>query len=251
MKKITKEKNISVYNQDIKKLGRYEYTGEDRYSAITAGRKQSEEILRSIKSLRLKKPYKILDVGSGDGTYTFELYEKLNPKLIVGFDFSKGGVEIARKRVKKKDARKIKFINSSIYNVDKKIRENFDVAVIRGVLHHLYYPQRGIKAVCKLSDVIVVAEPNGYSPLMKIMEKISPYHRRHEEKSYFPPTLNNWFKKNGFRIKKQYFFGPVPFFFPEMPARIIKKIEPFIENVPYVNRIYCASNLIIYEKKQE
>lgn len=251
MKKITKEKNISVYNQDIKKLGRYEYTGEDKYSAITAGRKQSEEILRSIKSLRLKKPYKILDVGSGDGTYTFELYEKLNPKLIVGFDFSKGGVEIARKRVKKKDARKIKFINSSIYNVDKKIRENFDVAVIRGVLHHLYYPQRGIKAVCKLSDVIVVAEPNGYSPLMKIMEKVSPYHRKHEEKSYFPPTLNSWFKKNGFRIKKQYFFGPVPFFFPEMPARIIKKIEPFIENVPYVNRIYCASNLIIYEKKQE
>lgn len=251
MKKIIKEKNVSVYNQDVKKLGRYEYTGEDRYSAITAGRKQSEEILRSIKSLKLKKPYKILDVGSGDGTYTFELYEKLNPKLIVGFDFSKGGVEIARKRVKKKDARKIKFVNSSIYNVDKKIREKFNVAVIRGVLHHLYYPQRGIKAVCKLADVIVVAEPNGYSPLMKIMEKISPYHRRHEEKSYFPPTLNSWFKKNGFRIKKQYFFGPVPFFFPEMPARIIKKIEPFIENVPYVNRIYCASNLIIYEKKQE
>lgn len=247
--KTKKEKNISVYNEDIKKLGRYEYTGDDRYSAITAGKKQSEEILKSIKSLRLKKPYQILDVGSGDGTYTFELYEKLNPQLIVGFDFAKSGVEIAKKRIKKKDAKKIKFVNSSIYNVDKKIKERFDVAVIRGVLHHLYYPEEGIKAVCKLANVIVVAEPNGYSPLMKIMEKASPYHRKHEEKSYWPPTLNKWFEENGFRVKKQYFFGPVPFFFPETPARMIKKIEPYIENVPYLNRIYCATNLIIYEKK--
>jgi len=142
MKKITKEKSINVYNQDVKKLGRYEYTGDDRYSAVTAGKKQSEEILKSIKSQRLKKPFRILDVGSGDGTYTFELYEKLRPKFIVGFDFAKGGVGIARKRVRKKDVRKIRFINSSIYSVDKKIKEKFDVAVIRGVLHHLYYPEK-------------------------------------------------------------------------------------------------------------
>ncbi len=247
--KTRKEKNIDIYNQDVKKLGRYEYTGQDRYSSITAGKKQSEEILKSIRSLKLKKPFRILDVGSGDGTYTFELYEKLNPKFIVGFDFALAGVEIARKKIKKRDTKKIMFINSSIYNVDKKIKEKFDIAVIRGVLHHLYQPGRGINAVCKLADIIVVAEPNGYSPLMKIMEKVSPYHRKHEEKSYWPPTLNSWFERNGFRVRKQYFFGPVPFFFPEIPARLIKKIEPFIENIPYLNRIYCATNLIIYERK--
>lgn len=247
--KTKKEKNVSVYNEDIKKLGRYEYTGQEKYSSVTAGNKQSEEILKSIRSLRLKKPYRILDVGSGDGTYTFELFEKLDPKLIVGFDFAKSGVEIANKKIKKKDAKEIKFITSSIYTVDKKIIDKFDVAVVRGVLHHLYNPERGISTICKLADVIVVAEPNGYSPFMKIMEKASQYHRLHEEKSYWPPTLNSWFEKNGFKVKKQYFFGPVPFFFPETPARMIKAIEPFIENIPYLNRIYCASNLIIYEKQ--
>ena len=83
MKKTIKEKNIKVYNEDIKKLGRYEYTGLDMYSAVTAGKKQSEEILKSIRSQKLKKPLLILDVGSGDGTYTFELLEKLNPKKII------------------------------------------------------------------------------------------------------------------------------------------------------------------------
>jgi ubiquinone/menaquinone biosynthesis C-methylase UbiE len=247
MKKIKIEKNVDQFNQDVKNLGGYAYTDENIYSAVTAGKKQSEEILKTINACS-KKPLRILDVGSGDGTYTFELFEKLNPKKIVGFDFAKNGVKIANERIKKKDIKRIKFIESSIYDIDKKIKDKFDVAVVRGVLHHLYNPQKGIDAICKLANVIVVVEPNGYSPLMKIMEKVSPYHRKHEEKSYWPPTLNSWFKKNKFKIKKQYFFGPVPFFFPEALARMIKTIEPLIENIPYLNRIYCASNLILYEK---
>lgn len=248
MKKRIKEKNVEQFNKDVKNLGGYVYTDQNIYSAVTASRKQSDEILKAIKS-RFIKTIRIIDVGSGDGTYTFELFKELNPKEIVGFDFAKDAVEIANKRIKKKDKERIKFVESSIYDVDKKIKSKFDVAVVRGVLHHLYEPQKGISAISKLADTIVVAEPNGYSPIMKIMEKVSPYHRRHEEKSYWPPTLNSWFEKNGFKVKKQYFFGPVPFFFPETPARMIKTIEPFIENIPYLNRIYCATNLIMYEKR--
>ena len=203
--------------------------------------------IKSIKE-QLEKPQRIIDVGSGDGTYTFELFQIFKPKKIVGFDFSREGVEIAKKKIKKKDLDKIKFIESSIYDVNKKIKEKFDIAIVRGVLHHLYQPERGIKAICKLADVIIVIEPNGYSPLLKIFEKVSPYHRRHEEKSYWPPTLNSWFIKNGFKVKKQYYFGVVPFFFPTTLAKIAKSMESLLENIRYLNRIYCASNLIIYEK---
>ncbi len=241
------EKNVHVYNEDVKKLGRYEYTGQERYSAVTAGKKQSEEIIRAVREYA-DGPKKILDVGSGDGTYTFELFKAFKPEKIVGFDFSKEGVELAKAKIKKRDIKKIRFVNSSIYDVNKKIKEKFDVTVVRGVLHHLYEPQKGIRVISNLTNIIVVVEPNGYSPLMKVIEKVSPYHRKHEEKSYWPPTLNSWFVDNGFRVSKQKFFGPVPFFFPETFARMIKRIEPLIENIPYLNRIYCASNLIVYEK---
>jgi len=246
--KIRKEKNIEQFNKDVNNLGGYAYTDQNIYSAVTASKKQSEEILEVIKS-QFKKPLRIIDVGSGDGTYTFELFEKLNPKVIVGFDFAKEGVKIANERIKKKAANKIKFIESSIYDVNKKIKDKFNVAVVRGVLHHLYQPQKGINVISKLADTIIVAEPNGYSPIMKIMEKVSPYHRKHEEKSYWPPTLNSWFKKNGFRVQKQEFFGIVPFFFPEPLVRLIKIVEPFLESIPYLNRIYCGTNLIVYEKQ--
>lgn len=243
------EKNIGMFNKDVRELGGYAYTNLDIYSARVASEKQSNEIMRMVKLYTRKKKYiTILDVGSGDGTYTFELFDKLHPKMIVGFDFADDGVKIARKRTDKKYADKIKFVTSSIYDINKKIKNKFDVAIIRGVLHHLYEPQKGIDTISKLADIIVVAEPNGYSPIMKAMEKLSPYHRKHEEKSYWPPTLNSWFEKNGFKVKKQYFCGTVPFFFYEPFAKIIKTIEPYIENIPYLNRIYCGTNLIVYGK---
>src|SRR3989338_4519651 len=226
-----REKNISKFNRDVKMLGGYAYTDQNIYSAVVASKKQSDGILKAIRSQKFKKPLKILDVGSGDGTYTFELYQKLSPKKIVGFDYAEEGVRIAKKKI------------------DKKIKEKFDVAVVRGVLHHFYQPQKGINAISKLADVIIVAEPNGYSPIMKIMEKVSTYHREHEEKSYWPPTLNRWFERNGFQVRKQCFFGIVPFFFPERPAKLIKAVEPILENIPYLNRIYCGTNLIVYEKQ--
>lgn len=247
MKKTTIEKNVEQFNKDVNNLGGYAYTDQNIYSAVTASEKQSEEILKAVRK-QFKKPIRIIDVGSGDGTYTIELLEKLNPKMIIGFDYAKDAVEIAKKRISNKNAHKIKFIQCNIYDVNKKIKDKFDVVVIRGVLHHLYRPQKGINAISKLADVIVVVEPNGYSPIMKIIEKISPYHRTHEEKSYWPPTLNSWFEKNGFKVKKQYFCGIVPFFFNESLARILKTIEPYIEDIPYLNRIYCGTNLIVYEK---
>lgn len=248
-KRRNKEKNIQVFNSDVKKRGRYVYTDINIYSANIASLKQSEEIISLVKgALGKKKDYTVLDVGSGDGTYTFELMQELKPKKIVGFDVAREGVSIANRKIKTSQKGKIKFIQASIYDADKKIKQRFDVAVVRGVLHHLYQPEKGVDAISKLSNRIVVVEPNGYNPFLKIIEKMSTYHKEHEEKSYWPPTLNKWFQKNGFKIKSQHYFGVVPFFSPKTIAKILKKTEPVMENLPYLNRIYCASNAIVYER---
>ena len=89
MMKKGKEKNISKFNEDVLKLGGYAYTNQNIYSARVASEKQSAGIIKAVKSQKLKRPVKILDVGSGDGTYTFELYKHLKPDLIVGFDYAK------------------------------------------------------------------------------------------------------------------------------------------------------------------
>jgi hypothetical protein len=47
-----------------------------------------------------------------------------------------------------------------------------------------YQIEKAIQIICNIADEIIVAEPNGYNPVLKIMEKVSPYHIQHEEKSY-------------------------------------------------------------------
>lgn len=158
-------------------------------------------------------------------------------------------IQVANKNVKTNLRNNILFQIGDIYNADKLFKKNeFDIVIVRGVLHHLYRPQDAITSLCSLSKKIIVLEPNGYNPVLKIIEKISPYHRKHEEKSYYPPTLNTWFEQNGFTVKKQTFFSIVPYFCPEILARFLKTIEPFIERLPMIHLIACGTNIIYYER---
>lgn len=247
MKRIT-EKNIKVFEKDVKAGGKYQYTDFDKYSAYIATKRQSIEIIRLLKDI-YKKNFTILDVGCGDGTFTFEIYDEIKPKRIVGFDNAKLAVQAAQKRVKSKDKAKISFKVCNIYDVDKVFaKEKFDVAVVRGVLHHLYEPEKAIQALCKVSNNIIVLEPNGYNPILKVIEKTSPYHIEHEEKSYWPPRLNQWFVRQHFNVKEQQFFSIVPYFCPDIVARSLKAIEPFMESIPFIKRFYAGTNIIFYER---
>jgi ubiquinone/menaquinone biosynthesis C-methylase UbiE len=245
MKKI-KEKNVQEFNEDIKKTGQYLYTDFKKYSAYIATKRQSDALIAMIQADH-GKGISILDVGCGDGVFTLELFDKLSPKRIVGFDSAASAIKAANKKVTKKDKKKITFLHGNVYDANKLFPKNsFDVVVVRGLLHHLYEPQKAIKALSTLSKEIVVLEPNGYNPILKLIEKVSPYHIRHEEKSYWPPLLNKYFTSNGLQVKKQEFFSIVPYFCPTPVAKSLKFIEPFMERIPYVKQFYCGTNLIYY-----
>ncbi len=246
--KLKKEKNVSFFNNDISDIGSYVYTNKNIYSALIATKRQSDEIIRIIKKY-FGNDIKILDIGCGDGTFTLELHEAVKPKQITGFDFAKNAIKVANKKTKKIKNKSVVFKICDIYDIDKKFgKEKYDLAVARGILHHLHNPEAAIENISKAVLKIIVLEPNGYNPVLKVIEKVSKYHIKHEEKSYFPPLLNKWFIKQGFRVTEQKFVGLVPYFFPEKIARILKKIEPFIENVPFISKFYVGTNVIFFEK---
>ncbi len=244
-----KEINVKAFNDDIKNKGRYQYANFEKYSIYIATKRQTEEIVRVLK-LHVKKNSSILDVGCGDGTFTFEIYKRFHPKIIIGFDDAKSAINVASKSVKTKDKKNIIFLHGNVYNAHRMFKKtySFDVIVIRGVLHHLYNPQQAIKSLSQLSNKIIVLEPNGYNPMLKIIERTSPYHIKHEEKSYWPPTLNKWFRNNNFTVREQSFFSIVPYFCPEKIARLLKRVEPYIEKLTILKLFYCGTNLIYYEK---
>lgn len=249
--KLKKEKNIEVYNADVVQTGKYIYTDFRHVSAKIATERQTEEIVETILT-KIGKNKRILDVGCGDGTFTLELLKKVSPKKIVGIDYAKFAIQAAKNKVIKKGIKNIQFLQCNIYNIDKRVKKgDFDVVIIRGVLHHLYEPKVAINSIAKIVDKIIVLECNGYNPILKLIEKISPYHREHEEKSYFPPSLNKWFKDNGFQVNKQEYCVIVPYFCNKYLAKLLYKIQPFFESIKIVSKLYCGSILFYYEKTRK
>ena len=243
-----KEKNIQIFDKDVRVTGGYLYTNPNKVSSVIATKRQTDEMIKVVKK-HLQGKLKILDIGCGDGIYTMELYKKLKPAIIVGIDPAADAIKAAKKRITERSHKEIQFKVDDIYYLADHYKENtFDLVVIRGVLHHLYDPKKAIKQINKISNNILVLEPNGYNPILKVIEKVSPYHRLHEEKSYWPPQLNTWFKKYGFGIVDQRFFSIVPYFTSDSIARFLKKIEPFFERIPFISKYYCGTNLILYSK---
>lgn len=243
-----KSQTNRVYSTDVEKTGGYLYTNKEIYSAVIATQKQTDEMVHLMKSL-ITPDTTILDIGCGDGVYTIELFNQLHPKKIIGFDMVKEAIRVAKQKHEKKTKGKVTFEVSNVYTMsDQFKKQKLTVGVLRGVLHHLENPRRAIQEISKTLDSVVVLEPNGYNPILKIIEKTSPYHVAHGEKSYFPPLLDKLFAEAGFGVLQKKYFSIVPYFFPTWITKILKKIEPFFENIPLINRIYCGAILIHYHK---
>ncbi|OGK22189.1 hypothetical protein A2866_03465 [Candidatus Roizmanbacteria bacterium RIFCSPHIGHO2_01_FULL_39_8] len=236
-----KHHSTNPFDSDVSLNGGYLYTT----NALLSSRLANERLTRATIDMMRLKGKRVIDVGCGDGSYTIDLYKKYKPEYTLGFDASRNAINLAKVLYKKN--KNIYFEKGNIYNIPKRFG-NFDIAIIRGVLHHLDSPQKAIQSVAKVASHIIILEPNGYNPLLKIIEKVSLYHRIHKEKSYFPLLIRTWVKKAGFRVIEDDFVGLVPFFCPDGMATTLKKVEPFVEGFPYVRNFLCGV-YVLHAKK--
>lgn len=226
------EKNVTAFASDVKRLAGYAYTSGERASSRFANQRLSDAVL----AITRLKDRTVLDVGCGDGTYTLQLLEH-SPKSVLGIDPSDDAVECAKKKIS--TSGQLKFEVCNVYAL-RELGLQFDVAIVRGVIHHLYEPEKGIAELLAVANEVVVIEPNGYNPVLKLIERTSKYHIAHEERSYPPMRLNNWFKKQGGAVTSSFYAGLVPFFCPDWFAKMLKAIEPIIERIPLLRALTCA-----------
>lgn len=229
---MAQEKNISRFNEDVQSNKGYRYTHTDKLSCRLANQRLSS-IVAEMTSLQNKR---VIDIGCGDGTYTIGLLDS-NPSFVLGVDAAEAAIELARKRSEGLDG--VAYKVASIYDL-KALGEKYDVAIVRGVLHHLYNAADALDNIAQIAKEAVIVEPNGYNPILKIIEKTSRYHIEHEEKSYSPHQLNNWIRQCGGTVEKSTYGGLVPMFCPDSMARFLKKMEPFAEAIPLFRCISCA-----------
>lgn len=112
-----------------------------------------------------------------------------------------------------------------------------------------YLYTKTAKLSSRLATEVIIHEPNGNNLGLKIIEKASPYHREHAEKSYFPGQIKRWIEKAGGRVTRCRFAGFVPMFCPTWLARVTKAIEPLVETVPLLNSLGCTVFVVVGERR--
>jgi SAM-dependent methyltransferase len=179
---------------------------------------------------------RVVDMGCGDGTYSHELAELGGVASVHGIDPAAEAVKVAVARTTRSD---VTFAVSSAYEMPY-ADDTFDVALLRGVLHHMGRPVDALREALRVAPVVVVVEPNGYNPALKVLEKCSTYHVEHGEKSYAPRSLDQWVADVGGAVRTRMFAGLVPMFCPDWLARVTKRVEPVVERVPLARAVSCA-----------
>lgn len=226
------EKNIDTFRTDVIEKGGYQYSKTKKLSSLLSNRRTSNVIHQTLGCIKGKR---IIDIGCGDGIFTQE-FLALNPEFVTGVDQNEAAIEVAKKNMS--HIKNIEFNAIDVYKIP--LIKKYDIAIVRGVLHHLDQVEKAIEIICNIAHEIVVVEPNGYNPVLKIIEKISPYHILHEEKSYSPRKLDKWFKNNGGTIASSMYIGFVPLFCPDFLAKILKFFEPYIEKTPLLRNFSCG-----------
>lgn len=231
--------NNDIYNNDVMINGGYKYTTKAPYSSIVANdrltRATVSEIPAGIQSL--------VDIGCGDGTYTEMIRRATSISHLTGLDPAEKAIETAQHNFPD-----IKFIPGNILDTATLPKNRFDIAVLRGVLHHLPDPLGALKNTGLLSNGLIIVEPNGNNPILKLIERFSKYHREHHERSFSPRTMRKWCHTAGWSITSEKYVGFVPFFFPEVPAKTLHFLQPVLERVPVINRVFNASVVYVCKK---
>jgi 2-polyprenyl-3-methyl-5-hydroxy-6-metoxy-1,4-benzoquinol methylase len=238
------KQNVQRFDKDAREIGGYAYTGS-RLSARLANARISRGVADSFDF----NARSVLDLGCGDGTYTIE-FPSLGVRKIVGVDPAAGAIEAARNRARSIGVSDIvSFEVGNIYSLDEYLLPgSFDCIVIRGVLHHLPDPARALAGLCAFKGTVVVLEPNGNNPVLKLLERFSTYHIEHEERSFRPGRICDWLTSAGFTVQSSNLINLVPMFCPDLMAKVCRQVEPLVERIPLIRDVACGQSIIVAKK---
>ena len=230
------------FDQDINLHGQYRYTGENApLSSQLANKGQSRLVHQFIRDSNSF----ILDIGCGDGEYTAEI-AGIHPKSsVLGIDPSSPAIAVAVK--KWSTIKNLKFEDTDLSSLVEQERF-FDVAVIRGVLHHAENPDEILRLASLICTRVIVLEPNGLNFVLKVIEKTSRYHIEHGERSFSRWKITRWANLAGFTRVRMDVGVLVPFFCPSWIARILKVLEPSLTRIPAVRWLISGTQVFEFRR---
>lgn len=230
-------KEFQPFDNDVKLTGAYQYSIGKQYSATVANARLSSLTIEALDWTGLR----VLDVGCGDGVYSLELYHQGRPAEIVGVDLSPAAIAAAEAKLSGE---------AMSFSLNSGTRlpfadDAFDAVHLRGVLHHMEDPKLAVAEALRVAGKVFIIEPNGWNLGLKCIEKLSSYHRAHNEQSYSSKRINRWISEANGTVTFRKWAGFVPMFCPDLLAKCMKFIEPLLEKLPFFRQAMCAVYVVV------
>jgi SAM-dependent methyltransferase len=233
--------NVDVFDHDADSNDGYLYTHTDRLSCRLATTRSTDIILGTGEF----QGRSVLDVACGDAFYTIRFCDRGSPARLVAADAAVKGVSVGARN---SQTRPIRFLAADAHRLPF-ADNSFDITLLQSVLHHDGNPLEMIKEAFRIAPKILIHEPNGNNFGLKIIEKTSPYHIEHNEKSYTTRRMRGWIEEAGGRIIYQKFAGFVPMFCPDWMATAMKFAEPAVESLPLLRALACSVFVMVGQRQ--
>jgi len=193
--------------------------------------------LEMAAEIGIPQPGRILDLGCGDGTFSNRLLAQ-KYESILGVDFSEAGIARASTQAASPS---VTFKVMDLVVDDLRTLGQFDGVFCMGILHHVkkQAPQI-LKVLRTMTGHIIVLEPNGAHIVRKALE-LTPAYIAAGEDSFRHSQLVDMFRAARFKVVIHRRLNIFPNNAPDWAFRVMKPIEPVIENTPILRGL-CTVN---------
>ncbi len=200
--------------------------------------------LETAERLGISAGAKVADIGCGDGKFANTVLANFYAR-VDAFDVSAAAVERGRHGVA--DKNKVNFHHADMASYDFAVSDYWDCVFLMGFLHHVKpFSAAIIKRLAKISNSIVVVEPNGNNLIRKGLE-LSPSYRQAGEDSYQRDELVTLFAAHGYELKTAMVKTLVPSFLPSYMLPVMKGIEAVVERFSLFSPL-CSTYILGFQK---
>ncbi|MEK6872451.1 MAG: class I SAM-dependent methyltransferase [Nanoarchaeota archaeon] len=154
-------------------------------------------VYKTIKSINIKQGSKILDVGCGTGNLLYLLERQKKNFKLYGIDISEKMLEVAEKKLNN-----VSLIRTSVFNLDKKFKNNFDYIFVVDVFHHIPEQEKTTKKFHRLlknNGKLIITDFDFGKTFNYIFHVIEPGNSGLNNKK----QMKTLFIKSGFFVEKQ------------------------------------------------
>ena len=180
----------------------------------------------------------VLDYGCGDGAFANETLAS-RYRAVDGYDLAPAAVERANVEA---PGPHMKFVATDLVTLDYDSLPHYDGAFLIGILHHIKAATPSVlRSLAKVTDKMVVLEPNGNNIVRKLLE-FTPSYRMAGEDSFRTREMIEVFSASGWDTAVHRRLNLFPNFTPGSVYRLLAPLEPTIEASSLWNAL-CTVNM--------